>query len=488
MSRRPLRVFVGSLSHETNSFSPLPATLRAFTDDILHRQGDDATLAKAMTFPAYGDAVELGEGRGHEVVAGLCAWTQPSGPLGRGAYEQLRAELLDGLGAAGPVDMVILVLHGAMMADGYPDCEGDVLARARVLVGGDVPIGGILDLHGNVTAQMVENATIVMACKEYPHTDYRLRVAELYGLLEQSYHGEISPRTVWRRGPILGPIGTTEEPMRGLVDSLAACEGRDGVLSVSLMHGFPWSDSEHTGSASLVVHDQSRPDRAEEAAEEMLSRFVEISGATSAGRSRGVEEVLDEAAGLPTNAGPVIVADGSDNPGGGAACDSTFILAALIERRATDAALGMIWDPQSALIAADAGVGARLPLRIGGKIGPMSGAPVDAEVEVLAIRHDGFQRGLTGKLSEPLGLAVAVRIGGIDVVVNSIRQQVFSPECFTELAIDLAAKRLVVVKSTQHFQAAFKAASSAMIYCNAPGSLNMDLASLPYRHLSRAAN
>ena len=488
MSRRPLRVFVGSLSHETNSFSPLPATLRAFTADILHRQGDDSTLAKAMTFPAYGDAVELGRARGHEVVAGLCAWTQPSGPLGRDAYEQLRAELLDGLAAAGPVDMIIMVLHGAMMADGYPDCEGDILSRARALVGDDVPIGAILDLHGNVTAQMVENATIVIACKEYPHTDYSLRVAELYGLLERTQRGDVSPRTVWRRGPILGPIGTTEEPMRGLVDSLASQEGRDGVLSVSLMHGFPWSDSEHTGSAALVVHDQSRPCQAEIAADKVLARFVEISRATSADRSRGVDEVLEEASGLLTNAGPVIVADGSDNPGGGAACDSTFILAALIERGAADAALGMIWDPQAARIAADAGVGARFPLRIGGKIGPMSGAPVDAEVEVLAVRHDGFQRGLTGKLSEPLGLAVAVRIGGIDVVVNSIRQQVFSPECFTALGIDLTAKKLVVVKSTQHFKAKFEAVAGAMIYCNAPGSLNMDLAALPYRHSVAPAN
>jgi len=485
MNGRPLRVFVGSLSHETNSFSPLPATLRAFAADILHRPGDAATLSKAMTFPAYGDAVELGEARGHEMIAGLCAWTQPSGPLAQAAYEHLRDELLDGLAAAGPVDMVILVLHGAMMAEGYADCEGDILSRARTLTGEDTPIGTILDLHGNVTTQMTENATIVMACKAYPHTDYRLRVVELYDLMERCLRGEISPRTVCCRGSIVGPIGTTEEPMRSFVGSLGAREGRDGVLSVSMMHGFPWSDSEHTGSASLVVHDGSRPDLAQDAAEAVLARFIEISVETSAGRNRGVDEVLDEAAQMAENAGPVVVADGSDNPGGGAACDSTFILSALIARGATDAALGMIWDPQTALIAADAGVGARLPLRIGGKIGPMSGDPVDADAEVLAIRDDAFQCGLTGKLSEPLGLAVAVRIGGVDVVINSIRQQVFSPECFTALGIDLAAKRLIVVKSTQHFQAAFESVAGAMIYCNAPGSLNMDLSSLPYRHLSR---
>ncbi len=483
MSARPLRVFVGSLSHETNSFSPLPTSLRAFEADILHRAGDEATLAQAMAFPAYGDAVELGVARGHDVVAGLCAWTQPSGPLPRPVYERLRGELLADLSAAGALDLVILVLHGAMMAEGYADCEGDILAQARALVGCDVPVGVVLDLHGNVTSQMIDSATVVIGCKEYPHTDYRDRIGELYDLLERTGRGEIAPRTVWRRGPLVGPIGTTEEPMRAFVDSLSAREGQDGVLSISMMHGFPWSDSEHTGSASLVVHDGSQPDLAEATADAVVSRFAEISAGASTGRTRGIEDVLNEADQRRTNLGPTVVADGADNPGGGAACDSTFILKALIERGATDAALGMIWDPQAALIAADAGVGARLPLRIGGKIGPMSGDPVDAEVEVLAVRADGLQRGLTGKLSEPLGLAVAVRIGGIDVVINSIRQQVFSPECFTALGIDISAKRLIVVKSTQHFQAAFAPVAGAMIYCNAPGSLNMDLSTVPYRNL-----
>lgn len=483
MSAGPLRVFVGSLSHETNSFSPLPTSLRAFEADILHRAGDEATLAQAMAFPAYGDAVELGEARGHDVVAGLCAWTQPSGPLPRPVYERLRGELLADLSAAGALGLVILVLHGAMMAEGYADCEGDILAQTRALVGADIPVGVVLDLHGNVTSQMIDSATVVIGCKEYPHTDYRARVGELYNLLERTGRGEIAPRTVWRRGPVVGPIGTTEEPMRAFVESLSAREGQDGVLSVSMMHGFPWSDSEHTGSASLVVHDGSQPDLAEATADAVVSRFAEISAGASAGRTRGIEDVLGEADQRLTNPGPTVIADGADNPGGGAACDSTFILKALIERGATDAALGMIWDPQAALIAADAGVGARLPLRIGGKIGPMSGDPVDAEVEVLAVLEDGLQRGLTGKLSEPLGLAVAVRIGGIDVVINSIRQQVFSPECFTALGIDLSEKRLVVVKSTQHFQAAFAPVAGAMIYCNAPGSLNMDLSTVPYRNL-----
>jgi microcystin degradation protein MlrC len=181
----------------------------------------------------------------------------------------------------------------------------------------------------------------------------------------------------------------------------------------------------------------------------------------------------------------VVLADSSDNPGGGAAGDSTFLLRALIERGVEHAALGMIWDPLAVQIASDAGVGAALRLRIGGKVGEGSGMPVDVDAIVTAVRSDARQHGLAGPRTEALGDAVAIRAGGIDIVLNSRRQQVFSPECFTELGIDLAGKRLVVVKSTRHFRAAFDPIAATTIICDAPGALNSDLARLPYQHLAR---
>ncbi|HEY8880647.1 MAG TPA: MlrC C-terminal domain-containing protein, partial [Roseateles sp.] len=130
-------------------------------------------------------------------------------------------------------------------------------------------------------------------------------------------------------------------------------------------------------------------------------------------------------------------------------------------------------------------VGARLPLRIGGKVGPMSGDPVDLEVEVLACREDARQRSLTPGGTDPLGPSVAVRANGIDIVLNSIRQQVFSAECFTQLGINPAAKRLVVVKSTQHFRSGFDAMAAAVVYADSPGSLQANIGSLPFKHLPR---
>ena len=198
----------------------------------------------------------------------------------------------------------------------------------------------------------------------------------------------------------------------------------------------------------------------------------------------GVGEAIDEALRLPD--GPVVIADRSDNAGAGAASDSTYILAELIERGITNAALGMIWDPMAVRACHDAGVGARLPLRIGGKAGRLSGAPIDADVEVISVRTDAMQALFgQGQPREPLGKSAAVRIGGIDVVLVSRRQQVFSPHCFTEHNIDPARRHVVVVKSMQHFMGGFASVAAHVVRCDGPGSATLDMTKIPYRRITR---
>ena len=255
---------------------------------------------------------------------------------------------------------------------------------------------------------------------------------------------------------MVAPLGTTENPMHDFVRRLEASENANGILSVSAMHGFAWSDVRDMGASILVVHD-ALDSGAAARADDLAATFArELFSIRSSGLTHRLplDEALDAALAKVSDRGPVVFADSSDNPGGGAACDSTFVLQALIDRGVVNAALGMIWDPQAVLIAADAGVGARIALRIGGKVGPQSGAPIDALVEVLAVRHDARQPHAGGG-GDPMGLSVAVRAFGIEMVLNSIRHQTFSPECFTELGIDLRSKGLIVVKSSQHFRARF---------------------------------
>lgn len=486
---KPLRLFLGGLVHESSSFSPLPTSVQSFEAGVLVRRTDPQALQQIVAQPNLVGVVAAAARQGDTLLPGLYAEAQPSGPLSRSDYERLRDELLADLRASLPVDAVLLLLHGAMLAEGYPDCEGDLLQRVREIVGSGTPVGALLDLHCNLSPAMVDSGAVLVACKEYPHIDYAARGEELHALLGAMARGELALQAHWQRVPMLGIFGTTQGPMRDFVQQLQDCEKTSpGVVSVSVLHGFPWSDTPHTSAAVLVLA-QATPAAAAVATgllRELADSFYGLRERASAARLP-LHAALDAALGAlpPAPGAPVVLADTADNAGGGAAGDSTFVLRELLRRGVRDVALGMIWDPQAVAIATAAGVGARLPLRIGGKVGPMSGDPVDLEVEVLACRADARQRSLTPGGFDALGAAVAVRAEGIELVLNSIRQQVFSPECFTEFGIDLRAKRLVVVKSTQHFRAGFDALASRVVYADSPGSLQSDLGRLPYRFLPR---
>jgi microcystin degradation protein MlrC len=192
----------------------------------------------------------------------------------------------------------------------------------------------------------------------------------------------------------------------------------------------------------------------------------------------GIDASLDEA--LAFDGGPVVLADGADNPGGGAASDSTFILRRMLERGITNAALGPMWDPIAVRIAFDAGVGAKLQMRIGGKISPLSGDPLDLDCTVKALQHDLVMTGLSNTPTA-MGDCALVEVDGIEIVLITRRNQAMGTDLFTQLGCDLAAKKIVVVKSSQHFYASYSKVAKHVIYAGAPGAVTLDLTTLPYR-------
>jgi microcystin degradation protein MlrC len=274
---------------------------------------------------------------------------------------------------------------------------------------------------------------------------------------------------------MVGFYPTTLEPMASLVAQLKAAEREEGVLSVSFAHGFPWGDTPDTGSRVLVIADGDEATAA--ALAERLGREIYAHREALLPRYTSIPDALDEAAATP---GLVVLGDTADNPGGGAPGDNPAMLRAMLARGCKDAVLGAIWDPVSAATAADAGLGATLGLRLGGKCGEASGEPLDVRATVRAIRENHEQGGLGGSRSA-LGLSVWLDVEGIDVVVCSTRAQVFAPDAFTSLGIDLAAKRLAVVKSSQHFEGGFGPIAARLIRVATPGAIQMDFATMPYR-------
>jgi microcystin degradation protein MlrC len=470
-----VRIYVAGVQHECSSFSPIPTSLRSF---------DEWKWSPAAPFGAdgfgYGEACRLATEAGLDVAAGPFFNAEPSSPATAAAWATIRRRILDALLAAGPVDVVFLCLHGAQMADGVDDCEGDLIGAVRATVGPDVAIGVLLDLHANVTSAMCSAADLTVSCREYPHIDYGKRAAEMLPVLVGVAKGSIRPITRSRRIPASGVFPTPEEPMRSFVARITTAQERPGVLMVSANHGFEGGDTPFMG-ASVVVTTDGDEAAAEKLADEVANDFL-TTIVSNTWTGLGVTEAIDEA--LRQSIGPVVIADRSDNAGAGAASDSTYMLAELIERRVTNATLGMIWDPMAVRVCHDAGAGARLSMRIGGKAGRLSGAPIDADVEVLCVRDDAMQALFgQGPPREPLGKSAAVRIDGIDVVLTSRRQQVFSPHCFTEHGIDPAQRHIVVVKSMQHFMGGFASIAAAIIRCDGPGSATLDMRQIPFQRI-----
>jgi microcystin degradation protein MlrC len=472
-----MRIYISGVQHESSSFSPIPTSLRSF--ERWDWQTDRPFDADGF---GYGEACRLAEAMGMEVVAGPFFNAEPSSPATASAWRSISDQILDGLQTAMPVDIVLLCLHGAQMADGVDDCEGALLAAARDIVGTSVAIGVLLDLHANVTSAMCAQAHLTVSCREYPHIDYGERAAEMLPVLQRVASGAARPITRTRRIAASGVFPTPDEPMRSFVVRITEAQQEPGVLMVSANHGFEGSDTPFTG-ASVVVTTDNDEALAERVVDEIATDFL-ATIIDNAWSGLSVGEAIDEA--LRSPVGPVVIADRSDNAGAGAASDSTYILAELIERGVTDTTLGMIWDPMVVRACHDAGIGARLPLRIGGKAGRLSGAPIDADVEVLSVRDDAVQALFgQGEPREPLGRSAAVLIGGIEVVLTSRRQQVFSPHCFTEHGIDPSQRHIVVVKSMQHFMGGFAPIAASIVRCDGPGSATLDMTQIPYRHIKR---
>jgi microcystin degradation protein MlrC len=474
-----MRIFSGALATETNTFGPMPTGLASFRDRGYFPAGQHPDHMLYFSGPLWAARLRGAE-RGWDLVEGLVAGAQPSGTTTRHAYETLRDELLRDLRAALPVDVVLLGLHGAMVADGYDDCEGDLLARVRQIVGPDVVVGAELDPHHHLTRAMLDNADVLVSYKEYPHTDVKERALELVDLCAATAEKRIKPTVAVVDCEMAVLMHTSRNPARAFVDRIQSLEGKNGVLSISVTHGFPWGDVADMGT-QLFVYTDNDPAGAAALARKLADELIAMREQLSP-PSPGIDAALDEA--LAFDGGPVVIADGSDNPGGGAASDSTFILRRMIERGIGNAALGPLWDPIAVRIAFDAGVGARLAMRIGGKISPLSGDPLDLDCTVKALKPGLIQTGLSNTPT-PMGDCALVEAQGIEILLCTLRNQAMGTDLFTNIGCDLAGKKIIVVKSSQHFHASFSKIARHVIYADAPGSVARDLNTLAYRKVRR---
>lgn len=475
------RVFVASVANETNTFSPLRTDLRDFRDGFYAEPGehpDKPTLCSAV-FPA---ARARARRENWELIEGLATWAEPGGLVKQETWEFLRDEILKQIEAALPLDAVVLGLHGAMVAQDCTDCEGQLLERIRQLVGEDVFVGATFDPHSHMTRKRADNADALVAFKEFPHTDFVETAEHLMEIAARALQNAVKPVISTFDCKMIEILPTSIEPMRSFVDRIKKLEQRPPVLSVSVIHGFMAADVPDIGVKVVVVTDDDAPAGAR-LAEELGTELFGFRGQTRP-RFFAVGDALDHLSGVSAQNGPVVIADVWDNPGGGVPGDSTILLKAMLDRGIGDAALATIWDPIAVRTCISAGAGASLRLRFGGKMSDRAGNPIDGDVQVIHVVRNGVQS--FGDSVVSIGDAAVIRIDGIDVILNSHRTQVFNPDIFRNMNIEPSRKKVLVVKSTNHFYDAFAPLASEVVYVAVDGPYPNNPLTNGYTRLTRA--
>jgi microcystin degradation protein MlrC len=472
-----MRVFSGGIFTETNTFCPIPT---AASDFVTSRR---SPLQHGAGYDVIGLWQRHTEALGGSFVRSLMAFAQPSGVTVRSHYEQLRDELLADLRASLSIDVVLLNLHGAMIADGYDDCEQDILSRVRDIVGPKATVGVLFDLHCNLSEQKIAAADAVITYKEYPHTDLHDRGTELFTLATGVWRGLYKPTKALFDCRMVGLYPTSHGPAQDFVTRMRLAEEQDGVLSISFAHGFPFADVANLGAKILVITDSDSL-LAQQLANDLgraIYRQRDAIGFDAI--SLPLEIALTRA--LESRERPVIVADQSDNVGGGAPGDATFALSWLRSHNISDVAMGIFYDPEVVKVARKVPRGAKIKLRLGGKISRESGNPVDLEAEVLTTIDD-YAHSFPQRSGEPwlfsAGHIAALRADGINIIVSTERCQCFSPSVFEHCGIDIRTMRLVIPKSCQHFYDAFAPVAAEIIYMSSPGAVTPDPRQLPYRY------
>lgn len=484
------RILVGQIKHETNTFSRVPTDLDSYRRRLL-AYGEDMFARLGGTRTEIGGYMEAAKREGWTLIPTVAADATPSGKLTAPTWAKLSGAIVEGVERAGKVDGVLLALHGAMVTEDQDDGEGDLLKRIRARVGPDVPVLATLDLHANVTEAMTDNADALIAYRTYPHIDHIERAGQAADLMKRTLKGEARPVSAVARRATLDAIdhGRTHAdprdagPMDRILARAATIESEPGILAVSVHAGFGWADIRDAGPSVAVCADGDRG-RARAVAEALMDEVWQTRGQETVER-HSIDVAIAEA-GRPGDR-PLVLADFTDNPGGGGYGDATALLRAMIAARLDNAAFHAINDPEAVRQGQAAGMGATITLDLGGKVDPAYGAPIRVTGRVANLTDGAFV--CDGPMHKGVrlthGPTMVLAIGGIEVIVTTNRMQTTDLQAFLSQGIDPRRRATVAVKSTQHFRAAYAPIARKIVLADGGALCSPDYRRFTYTKLRR---
>lgn len=485
-----MRIATGGILHETSTLVEGTTSLADFANGYGVYRGLELIERFRNANMCPGGFIAGAEQHGFELVPLLWAFAYPGGKVTRDAYETLKTELIIryrlAVDEGGPIDGILLDLHGSMVVEEIDDGEGDLIAALREVVGPDCPIVVTTDLHSNHSERRVEQSDAIVGYDTFPHVDMAERGREAADLIVRAIRGEVQLRQAIEPVRMFWSTPcqvTGKQPFDEVIARVHAMEQRPGILSITLSTGFAWADVPDVGVSVICVADGDRQ-LAKATAQELADWLYEHRERFYA-PSLAVRDAL--AQGEAIGKYPIMLADHADNTGGGSPGDSTEVLRTFLEMDLKDALLLYMVDREFIAAAQRAGVGSTIDVPLGGKSSPVQGAPVAGPWEVMTTSHGAFTydgpmyAGLTGSMGE----SVWVRQRGVNVVVVTNREQPLGPAFAKSLGINVEAMRYIAVKSAAHFRAAFEKFAGSIFNVDAAGIHDHDLRRIAYQKRKR---
>lgn len=476
-------VFVAGVWHESNTFSPLPADLARFRA-YQWLQGEAMFSALADSNTEIGGMVGAAQECNFRLHPGLYAAAIPSGPVTRDAFETIAQQMLAALRECGPVDGILLALHGAMLVEGLGDGDGELLRRVRAEVG-DKPIVATFDLHANLSDLAFELADVLVGYDTLPHIDMGMRGREAALLMRRILASGKRPDKAMCRLPLITvpqQQASAEEPMRSIMHEVHFREQALDLWCCSVAPGFAYADVAHLG-VSVVAYGEHNSAR---------SAVRDIAQLIWKKRREFLPELvaLDDAIRLAVESydasGPIVIAEPADNVGGGSPGDITYVLEAMLREKAAPAVI-MLWDPRAVAHAQRVGRGNRFSGEVGGFASEFSGKPVAIDGVIEFLDRVSYTRSgpyMTGQVV-PMGDVAVVNCAGLRVVLTGERVMPFDADHWTVLGIKPEQQKILCVKGAKAWRSGFGAIARKEIFVNTPGPTPSDVTRLPYRNVPR---
>lgn len=480
------------LRHETNTFSPIPTMVKDFgrvgpTDGPAI--GDDAFRVYRETNNPVAAYIDLAEEAGVELDFPFAGNAHPSAPALDEIIDQCSELVIASIEKG--CDALLLDLHGAMVTEGFDDGEGELLRRFRE-VAPDLPIAVALDYHTNLSAEIVENATVICGYRTYPHIDMYETGLRAGRTLIRALNGDVCPVMAWHSLPILTHMNQhapSMQPMQAVMERAIRGEAEGTILNASLFGCFPLSDIPHVGLSGVVVANGDR-DEAERFLFDLMGDLWE-KREEFVFQVEPIEKSIAAAKAMGDGDGPIMLIDHGDNCGSGGNQDVMAVLGEVIAQGLVNVCAGPFCDPETVAQLIDAGVGATVTVRLGGKVDmpamSLKGDPIEVSGTVRRITDGSFT--ITGPMftgvQMNIGRTVVLDTGRIEIVISEGRFEPFDQGCFTHIGIDPSKKDFVLLKSRQHFRAGFETIAREIVMVSGPGTCTSDYTLFPWKRVRR---